>query len=69
MADESDNLALQMLRRIDAKQHRLTDDVQDLKMRMTHVGKALAGVNRRVGRLEMRFDRIEPRLELTDASL
>ncbi len=69
MADEPDNLVLQMLRRIDAKLDRLTDDVQDLKMRMTHVEEGLAGVNRRLDRLEMRVDRIERRLELTDASL
>ena len=69
MADEPDNLVLQMLRRIDAKLDRVIEDVQDLKMRMTHVEEGLAGVNRRLDRLEMRVDRIERRLELADAPL
>ncbi len=69
MADEPDNLVLQMLRRIDAKLDRVIEDVRDLKMRMTHVEEGLAGVNRRLDRLEMRVDRIERRLELAGAPL
>ena len=68
MADELDNLVLQMLRRIDAKLDRVIEDVQDLKIRMTHVEEGLAGVNRRLDRLEMRVDRIERRLEPADAT-
>jgi archaellum component FlaC len=69
MADEPDNLVLQMLRRMDVKLDRLIDDVQDLKIPMTHVEEGLAGVNRRLDRLEIRVDRIERRLDLVDASL
>jgi tetrahydromethanopterin S-methyltransferase subunit G len=52
MADEPDNLALRMLRRIDEKLDRLIEDVQGLKVRMTNV--------------EARLDRIERRLELVE---
>jgi len=67
MADEPDNLVLQMLRRMDAKFDRMSDDLQDIKVRMTHVEEGMAGVNRRLDRLEVRVDRIERRLELSDS--
>ena len=69
MVDEPDNLILQLLRRVDAKIDRMAEDIQDLKLRMTHVEEGLAGVNRRLDRLELRVDRIERRLELADAPL
>jgi archaellum component FlaC len=75
MAEEPENLTLQLLRRIDqrvqgieVKIDRLTDDVSDLKIRMSGVDEGLAGVNRRLDRLDMRVDRIERRLELHDAA-
>lgn len=68
MPDEPENLILQMPRRIDQKVDRLIDDVGDLKVRLTSVEEGLAGVNRRLDRLEMRTDRIERRLELADAT-
>ena len=71
MAEEPENLVLAMLRRIDerttrmdVKLDRVVDDVQDLKMRMTHVEEGLAGINRRLDRMEIRVDHIEKRLEL-----
>ena len=67
MAEKPDNIILVMLRRIDARLERLVDDVQDLKIRMTRVVEGLAGVNRRLDRLEVRVDRIEKRLGLIDA--
>ncbi len=69
MADEPDNLVLNMLRRIDGKMDRVIDDVHDLKVRMSSVEEGLAGVNRRLDRMDLRVDRIERRLELTDAAL
>ena len=69
MADEPDNLVLQLLRRIDTKLDRVVDDVQDLKVRMTHVEESLAGVNRRIDRVEARLDRIEKPLDLVDQSI
>jgi archaellum component FlaC len=68
MAEEPDNLVLQMLRRIDQKVDRLIDDVGDLKVRMTSVEEGIAGVNRRLDRLEARTDRIERGLELAEAA-
>ena len=64
MAEEPDNLVLQLLRRMDTKLDRVLEDVSDLKVRMTHVEEGLAGVNRRLDRLEARVDRIEQRPDL-----
>ncbi len=69
MADDPDNLVLVILRRMDAKLDRVIEDVQNLKMRMTHVEEGLAGVNRRIDRVEQRLDRIERRLDLVDQPL
>ena len=67
MVDEPDNLVLQMLRRIDTKLDRVIDDVHDLKVRMAAVEEGLAGVHRRMDRLEVRVERIERRLDLAEA--
>ncbi len=67
MVDEPDNLVLQMLRRIDAKLDRVIDDVHDLKVRMSAVEEGLAGVHRRLDRLEARVEQIERRLDLVEA--
>ena len=66
MADEPDNPILTYLRRIDAKVDRLTDDVRDLKIRMTGVEEAVVGLQRRMDRPEARVERIERRLDLVD---
>ena len=66
MADEPDNLVLQLLHRMDSKLDRVIDDVPDLKVRVTGVEEGLAGVNRRLDRFEVRMDRVERRLELGD---
>jgi len=67
MANEPDNLVLAMLRRIDETTQRTRDDILDLKIRMTAVEEGLAGVNRRLDRLELRVDRIDRRLDLSEA--
>jgi hypothetical protein len=67
MADEPENLVLVMLRRIDGKLDRIADDVRDLKVRQTATEEALAGVNRRLDRIELRVERIEKRLDLVEA--
>lgn len=69
MAEEPDSLVLRYLRRIDEKLDRLTEDVQDLKIRMTAVEEGLVGVHRRMDRLEARVERIEKRLDLVDSHL
>ena len=63
---QPDNLVLQYLRRIDSKVDRLSDDLQDGKVRLTGVDESLAGVQRRIGRLESRVDRIERRPDFVD---
>ena len=68
MAKEPENMTLVLLRKIDQRTERMADDLQDLKVRMTSVEEGLAGVNRRLDRLEGRVERIERRLELTDAA-
>jgi archaellum component FlaC len=68
MAGEPDSVVLVLLRKIDERTERMSDDLQDLKVRMTSVEEGLAGVNRRLDRLEGRVERIERRLELTDVA-
>lgn len=67
MAKEPENVVLVLLRKIDERTERMADDLQDLKSRVTSVEEGLAGVNRRLDRLDSRVERIERRLELTDA--
>ena len=67
MADEPENLILRY-RRIDDKLDRVVDDVRELKIRMTAVEENLASLNRHFDRLEVRVDRIERRLELTETT-
>jgi hypothetical protein len=52
MATEPESLTLIFLRRIDEKVDRLIADVGDLKGRMTALEENLAGVHRRIDRLE-----------------
>jgi chromosome segregation ATPase len=66
MADEPDNLVLEILRRVDRKVDQAVEDLRDLKTRMTAVESGLAGVQRRIDRVEERLERIERRLELAD---
>jgi archaellum component FlaC len=66
MEEGPDNLLLAMLRKIDQRTERMADDLRDVKLRLTGVEGGLAGVNRRLDRLEERGDRIERRLELSD---
>jgi predicted nuclease with TOPRIM domain len=66
MVDAPDNLIFEYLRRLDAKLDRIIDDLNDLKVRVTNLEEGLAGVNRRLDRIEIRLDRVERRLELAD---
>ena len=69
MPDQPDSIMLAILRKIDQRTERMAeDDLQDLKVRVTSVEEGLAGVNRRLDRLENRVERIEKRLELSDVS-
>lgn len=66
MADEPDNILLQYMRRFDEKLDRVVDEMLDVKVRLTALEEGLAGINRRLDRLEMRVERIERRLDLVD---
>ena len=63
MVDEPDNIVLIYLRRLDEKLDRVVDDVRDLKVRVTGVEEGLAGINRRLDRVETRLER---RLDLVE---
>jgi len=74
MADEPDNLVLAYLRRLDEKVDRVLGDLQDLKHRVTSLGRQVADIrmdmvamSARMDRIEIRLDRIERRLELVPA--
>lgn len=67
MASEPDNLMLAILRRLDLRTERMAEDIHDMKIRLTNVEEGLAGVNRRVDRIEDRLEKIEKRLGLIDA--
>jgi chromosome segregation ATPase len=73
--DGPDSIVLRYLRRIDEKIDRVTDEVQDLKHRITGVERQIgelfvsqAAVQSRLDRIEQRLDRIERRLDLVDVS-
>jgi predicted nuclease with TOPRIM domain len=66
MAETPDNLIFEYLRRLDGKLDRVIDDLSDLKVRVTNLEEGLAGVNRRLDRIEVRLDRVERRLDLTE---
>ena len=75
MAGEPEDFTLQLLRRMDqrlqgmdTKLDRVLDDVHDLKVRMASVEEGLAGIHRRIDRMDLRVDRIERRLELVDVA-
>ena len=61
------NIMLAMLRKIDQRTGRMAEDMQDLKLSATSVEEGLAGVNRRLDRIEHPVGRIEKRPELSDA--
>jgi hypothetical protein len=66
MTEEPDNLIFRYLRRIDGKPDVLVTEMPDLKVRATNAEEALAGVNRRLDRVDERITRIETRLELVE---
>jgi hypothetical protein len=66
LATEPDNIVVQYLRRFDAKLDRVVDEMLDVKVPLTAVEEGLAGVNRRLDRIEVRVERVERRLDLAD---
>ena len=70
MAESVDNPGLEQLRLIRGElqslhsgQREIRSDLLDMKVRLT----GLAGVHRRMDRLDGRLERVEQRLELADA--
>lgn len=55
------------LRRMDGKLDRLVEDMRDLKLRMTGTAEGVAGIHRRLDRLEGGIERIERRLDIVEA--
>jgi len=66
MTTEPDNIVLQYLRRFDEKLDRVVDEMQDVKVRLTALEEGLAGINRRLDRLDGRVERIERPLDLVE---
>lgn len=66
MSDAPDSLVLRFMRQVDAKLDRVIDDLADLKVRVTNVEENLVALNRRLDRMDLRVERIERRLELTE---
>jgi hypothetical protein len=74
MAEETDNLVLEMLRRIRASQERTELDIADLKGRVSALEQVtgqvlvlLGTMAQRMDRFDERLARIERRLDLIDA--
>jgi archaellum component FlaC len=74
MTEETENMVLELLRRIRASQDRTEADISDFKLRMSavenHLGQMqiqLAGLNTRMDRFDERLSRVERRLDLADA--
>ena len=74
-ADVTNELIYGVLQKMQADMSEMKFDVHDLKVRMTmveeHMGNSiigLAGVNSRLDRLTDRVERVERRLELTEAA-
>ena len=63
---EPENLVLRYLRQIDQKVDRLSEDMRDVKVRMSSMEQNMTVVQRRLDRVDDRLDRIERRLELQD---
>ena len=53
--------------RLDERLDNISGDLQDIKVRMTSAEEGIAGVNRRLDRLDGRIQRIERRLDLVEA--
>ena len=67
MSEATNELMLEILKKIHASQTRVEHDIKDLKFRMGQVEQTLAHHSGRFDRLEERFERVERRLDLVDA--
>ena len=73
MTEETENLVLEILRKVRSSQERMEQDITDLKIRMSSVETMLgqqliqfATLNTRMDRFDERLGRIERRLDLVN---
>jgi hypothetical protein len=74
MITEAENVVLEILKRMQADMGEIKNDVGDMRLRMTATEEHLstlvmstAGINHRLDRFSTRVERIERRLDPTDA--
>jgi antitoxin component HigA of HigAB toxin-antitoxin module len=67
MSDQPDNLTLVMLRRIDQKMDDVRADVRELKERVGRLEEIASSISRRIDRTGDHIDRIERRLDISEA--
>ena len=74
VTDDVGNLILENLKRMQADMSEMKSDISDLRLRMTATEEHLAtlvmstaGINHRLDRVSDRVERIERRLDLTEA--
>jgi len=62
--NDPESLTLRLLRRLDVKIDRLSDDMREVKQRLGHLEENYASLSRRVDRIDDRLDRVERRLDI-----
>ncbi len=67
MPDQPDALVLALLRKLDEKLDRVSDDLREIKTRVGILEQQYASMSNRIDRIESRLERIERRLELAEA--
>jgi predicted nuclease with TOPRIM domain len=69
MADNVENLVLEMLRRLDQKVDRVAEDVREVRSTQAAMSQLLASHDNHMLRVEDRLGRMETRLELHDPAI
>jgi len=64
---EPDNIVLEHLRHIGVGIDNVRDDIREIKQRVGSFENQYANVSNRLDRMDVRIERIERRLDLTDA--
>jgi hypothetical protein len=64
---EMDNIVLEHLRHIRGAIDDARDDIREIKQRAGNLGNPYANMSNRLDRTDIRIERIERRLDLTDA--
>ncbi len=74
MNDETENLVLRALRRIEISNDSIREDLREVKTRLSLLeqqnavmGQQIAALSGRMDRFELRLERIEKRLDLVEA--